>query len=433
MSELDDLMAACRAAPDDDAPRLVWADAVGGERGELVVIQCKLARGGLSVEETGALRARCDELLAQHGLAWSGFADVRAARRCSFRRGFVDAVEFDVTAAPWTSIFDHAPLVQVLSINGISARIDYTESGVREGDPIGWLATMFVQPQLAQLAGLAIDGASLTEYTGDTEWHIDSTSLADEALELIARSGALAGKRALAIADHFTPRGMHELIGSNALAEVERLAFQYGDLDRDQARELFAATPKLRALDLHCAGRLATIAAVIPPSIVELRVAGVRGDDLAVLAASPVAPKLERLSLQGSLASHIDKLGAFVNLRSLDLQYAVLDSGMADDDGSLQREAVPKFVALAFPALRELRPFTHLTDAHALMIADAFGRQLERFDILGYDELTCVDELRPKIAGHLLAGGYQMPAPLLRTGVDTREPWIRYGLVNLYR
>jgi hypothetical protein len=73
MSRLDDLMAQCVAAPDSDAPRLVWADAVGGERGELVVLQCRLASGVVSDrDEWRALRARERELLAANSAEWSG-------------------------------------------------------------------------------------------------------------------------------------------------------------------------------------------------------------------------------------------------------------------------------------------------------------------------------------------------------------------------
>ncbi len=43
-AEVARMLAQCVADPDDDEPRLVWADAVGGERGELVVLQCDLAR-----------------------------------------------------------------------------------------------------------------------------------------------------------------------------------------------------------------------------------------------------------------------------------------------------------------------------------------------------------------------------------------------------
>ncbi|MDQ3368076.1 MAG: hypothetical protein M3680_21840, partial [Myxococcota bacterium] len=66
------VLAQCAGAPDDDAPRLVWADLIGGERGELVVLQCDLARGGLPPAGVAARRARERELLAAHGAAWAG-------------------------------------------------------------------------------------------------------------------------------------------------------------------------------------------------------------------------------------------------------------------------------------------------------------------------------------------------------------------------
>jgi hypothetical protein len=46
MTAVDALLEACRVAPDGDAPRLVWADAVGGERGGLVVIAGPLDLAG---------------------------------------------------------------------------------------------------------------------------------------------------------------------------------------------------------------------------------------------------------------------------------------------------------------------------------------------------------------------------------------------------
>ncbi|MFO0740345.1 MAG: TIGR02996 domain-containing protein [Labilithrix sp.] len=62
----DALIAAILAHPDDDAPRLVWADREGGERGELVVVQCALAaEPPLPRAERDRLRARERELLAK--------------------------------------------------------------------------------------------------------------------------------------------------------------------------------------------------------------------------------------------------------------------------------------------------------------------------------------------------------------------------------
>src|SRR5258706_7463877 len=92
MSTLDELIAQCQAAPDSDAPRLAWANAVGGERGELVVVQCRLASGAVANrDEWRRLRARERELLAANGAASSVLAGEYPSS-CVFRRGFVDAL-----------------------------------------------------------------------------------------------------------------------------------------------------------------------------------------------------------------------------------------------------------------------------------------------------------------------------------------------------
>ena len=87
------VLAECAAAPEDDGPRLVWADLVGGERGELVVVQCDLARGNLSPQEAVQRRQRERELLDAHGVAWAGSL-ANTATRWSFRRGFVETARF---------------------------------------------------------------------------------------------------------------------------------------------------------------------------------------------------------------------------------------------------------------------------------------------------------------------------------------------------
>jgi uncharacterized protein (TIGR02996 family) len=83
------LLAAIRAAPDDDAPRLVYADWLDehgdGARAEFIRVQCELAR-----RESADLRARESALLDRHHDSFAG----RLARpwiRYRFRRGFVVA------------------------------------------------------------------------------------------------------------------------------------------------------------------------------------------------------------------------------------------------------------------------------------------------------------------------------------------------------
>jgi uncharacterized protein (TIGR02996 family) len=87
----DELLAECIAHPGDDAPRLVWADAIGGELGELVAIQCA-ARDPLSAAELASLNRREREL-SRKSLELSGLGHL--AHRVRFRRGFVDAADVE--------------------------------------------------------------------------------------------------------------------------------------------------------------------------------------------------------------------------------------------------------------------------------------------------------------------------------------------------
>jgi uncharacterized protein (TIGR02996 family) len=86
MTDAPALLAAIRAAPDDDAPRLVYADWLDEhgqpERAEFIRVQCELAR-----RKSPALRRREAELLVRHHDAFAG--PLAAAHlRFRFDRGF---------------------------------------------------------------------------------------------------------------------------------------------------------------------------------------------------------------------------------------------------------------------------------------------------------------------------------------------------------
>ena len=166
------------------------------------------------------------------------------------------------------------------------------------------------------------------------------------------------------------------------------------------------------------------IANALPSTLVELSISSQTPEDIDALAASPIAAQLERLAIGTTkLVGVGDLFGVFPKLRALDLAYT---SPVETEAAS----AVAAFTRAKLPALRELRPFTGLTDAQALAIADAFGAQLACFDVLG-DDLTCRGALLPRIAGHLRSGPYQKNDPPMQVGVDPREPWLRYGEVRL--
>lgn len=114
------LLRECAAHPDDDAPRLVLADQIGGERGELIVIQCELARGQLEPEVAAAHRARERELLTRHGEAWAGEL-ARTAQRWRFRRGLVEAARVDLAE---TITFTEHPCLHTVTVCGGWEHVD---------------------------------------------------------------------------------------------------------------------------------------------------------------------------------------------------------------------------------------------------------------------------------------------------------------------
>lgn len=151
MSADDALLEACRLAPDDDAPRLAWAEAVGGERGELVLLQCELARGRIALAEAVPRQRRVSELLAMHGAAWSGVDHLGA--RFEFRRGFVEAIEADARtfATHIDEIFRRAPLLRSLAA-GLT---------VESGDPLSVLRELLESPAFRRLDGLHLGGIGI--------------------------------------------------------------------------------------------------------------------------------------------------------------------------------------------------------------------------------------------------------------------------------
>lgn len=80
------LLAAIAARPDDDGPRLVYADALSEQqdpRGEFILLQCQAARLPSEDPKRAELAQRAKQLLDQHRAAWSP-----AGLEWQFDRGF---------------------------------------------------------------------------------------------------------------------------------------------------------------------------------------------------------------------------------------------------------------------------------------------------------------------------------------------------------
>src|SRR2546423_208668 len=89
------------ASPDDDAPRLVYADWLDEngqpERAEFIRLQCELANMSDGDGRRAALAKRERQLLRQHGRAWTDGLP-RRLRALTFRRGFLEPKRWRLTA-----------------------------------------------------------------------------------------------------------------------------------------------------------------------------------------------------------------------------------------------------------------------------------------------------------------------------------------------
>lgn len=115
--------AAVLAAPDDDAPRLVFADLLTGQgdpRGEFIALQCRLAATP-DDEQRRQLRIAENKLLAAHEARWS--ADFFAVAKSTpfrkvkvvFHRGFLEEATLPIDALDdLEPLFQAAPLLRRL-------------------------------------------------------------------------------------------------------------------------------------------------------------------------------------------------------------------------------------------------------------------------------------------------------------------------------
>ena len=389
---LDALIAQIQAAPDDDAPRLAWANSVGGERGELVIVQCRLASGVVTDrDEWRRLRARERELLVEHGVAWSGLAGEYPSS-CMFRRGFVESAEIHCSYdSRLDRILARLPLARSVS-NTLVDRDDYD------------LAKLIANPRSSALAALRITN--------------------ERAIQQLVDRGVVL--RALSLSN-CSRAGAKLLADSGLLANVERLGLR----SVEDGAQILSAAPRLRALSI--ADAFDAHATAIPRTVVELSCSVSGGLD--VVAKLAIAPTLERLLVATQdFTWDFETLISFEALRSLNLASA--------KPGRLYRPIAVKGQRV-LPALRELSVGWQFDEQTAEACARAFGRQLDTLHWGGRMPDDSIAAMRkPLVVGDVQIGAHVdgefvvgMVVPWARRplefGDDWRGPWFEGGGVAI--
>lgn len=194
------LLEAVHAAPDDDAPRLVYADHLmerGDPRGELIQLQCELV--GIDEDDVRYHRMKRRErtLLKQHGEEWT--KELRALNKhltFEFHRGFVEGVAgpADLFERLGRKLLTLAPLLRRLGVVSYDSRS--IESIVKSG-LFGRAISIRIYSGRSRVDLGPL--SAITEATSIRRLHLDEVGLVRTDFDALATSGAFRDLRELEI------------------------------------------------------------------------------------------------------------------------------------------------------------------------------------------------------------------------------------------
>ncbi|HZY86359.1 MAG TPA: TIGR02996 domain-containing protein [Gemmataceae bacterium] len=245
-SEQEAFLADVIEHPDDDAPRLVYADWLDdhgdADRAEFIRLQCEVAKLEQWDARRPELLRRQKGLLRLHARQW-GEGVVKNLYGAEFRRGFVEIADLPpkVFLANADDLFRRFPLRRL-------------KLGSSFGDPA--VRALAASPHLARFTELEIPYSRMTaaglealvsspHVRGLKVLEIDFNGIGPQGARAVAESPHLAGLTALTLRScEIGSAGAEAVAGSPHLAGLEKLDLMVNQIDDAGARAL-AASPHL--------------------------------------------------------------------------------------------------------------------------------------------------------------------------------------------
>jgi uncharacterized protein (TIGR02996 family) len=346
-----DLLAAIRARPDEDTPRLIYADWLDEhkqpERAEFIRVQCALARGSEYDANRPELLLRERLLLTANRKSTWGELPVKPVKEKTFARGFVDSISvhaakflagagalFDAVPVrelrplkigpAWNQLLASEHLLRVRSLDlhssAISAKraaelakcehlANLHELNLGANGKLGatGFRSLLASPHLRELRTL----------------HLNNCHLGDDAIAAFVGCTTLPNLRHLNLSDNgIGPTGVAHLARAEWLSQLDRLEIDSNPLTDAGVRALADAGLLARhaLLDLRSAGVTLEGLRAIGRSdglgaVRELRLTGIGGAD--VLEAVAEAPAFAHLSALRLLdGARVTEAGVRALLRS---------------------------------------------------------------------------------------------------------------------
>jgi len=321
------LLAAIVETPDDDAPRLVYADWLqsrGDPRGELILLQCQLAADP-DDDRRRAIRITENKLLAAHLAGW--LEPLRAVLppgpefsspyKFELHRGFVEEAHLTVDcASSFAALWERAPVLRRLHLG---SRISLSTPLQRPR-----LGTLLDGPEIARLQALSLTlGGGGNDLARELAGCVNVRNVRELELRLSVWGEAVGlfepGTTGLVLDD----AGAAALARSPNLTAVDKLVLEGNRLTAAGVAELAHGTWRLRHLDLgyNIPDPAKLAAALDGPAFAGLEVlilSNIAFDppSIAALVSAPVLSKLRELDLE---KCHLGVAGIQALCRSLGL------------------------------------------------------------------------------------------------------------------
>lgn len=354
MNDYDHLLRAVRAAPDDDHPRLIFADWFeqngDAERAEFVRVQCRLAALPYVTNEWRRLRDRERHLLGANRARWvAAFPVLRdrgvtASDRWEFRRGFVECVTLSARSFldRGEAVFRLAP-VRRLRLVGVarhlpavlrSSLLPRVQDLLLTDQRLTWanVRQLARAPVLGRLCGLFLGGGGIGD-EGAVELfsspHLGNLREVNLAWSPVGDAGLLA----IAAADMpalgclrlinapVGPLGLAALVSSSSLPNLSELSVGSRTVGPREAEAIASAPlPRLKSLDfvLGAVGDRGAVALAGSPGLADLARLNLEDNEIGPVGAEAVAasPHLHRLRELSLGSNRLGDRGAVALARS---------------------------------------------------------------------------------------------------------------------
>ncbi|MGC4119615.1 MAG: TIGR02996 domain-containing protein [Myxococcales bacterium] len=273
------LLASALAEPDRDEPRLVLADLwqqQGDPRGELIAVQCALAKAEQRSDEALRLRVREGELVRTHGGKWLRELGL-AAGEGTFRRGLLESVTLGPgrIEALTSRLFEAGPLRELHIAGKLSPRDGQAVADLprlprelwfdnRAAEGIGDKGMQALAQSEAlrdvRLLGLRNNGvadrgakalAACAHLAGLEGLDLDGNDLTAPGLKALAESDHLSNLRTLLMYRNTVGvAGAEALAASASLRHLKRLRLYAAGIKDAGTRAIAGALTELEYLDL---------------------------------------------------------------------------------------------------------------------------------------------------------------------------------------